>query len=276
VFANCGAVAGTLARLDEQRPPWQPGPDEELLLRLGTRPRRVLVDAERQRLAAHGINPLQALRSTQPRVLPLKTLAGGTAGSADSALLTTQRRRLLVMNSIELGTRWALFAASDRVVWRKLERQVQAFLQPLAEAGLFGPPEEPGAFQAICDERLNGADEVDAGRINLLVSLRSSRPGIYSSFVVTHGREGSSVRPVRSTVLPAGARMSVPAEERKDTDETQRQRALSQARDDYYQEPRPPSVVVRNSRPKAPPAGGLDAETIAAVHRELGSGGQRF
>jgi phage tail sheath protein FI len=275
-FANCGAVAGTLARLDEQRPPWQTGPDEELLLRLGTRPRRVLVDAERQRLAAHGINPLQALRSAQSSALPLKTLAGGTAGSADSSLLTTQRRRLLVMHSIELGTRWALFAASDRVVWRKLERQVQAFLQPLAEAGLFGPPAEPGAFQAICDERLNGADEVAAGRINLLVSLRSSRPGIYSSFVVTHGREGSSVRPVRSTVLPAGARMSVSPEERREMDETQRQRTVSQALFDYYREPRPPSVVVRNSRPAAPPAGGLDAETIAAVHRELGSGGQRF
>jgi len=139
-FANCGAVAGTLARLDEQRPPWQPGPDEELLLRLGTRPQRVLGDVERQRLAAHGINPLQALRSSQTRVLPLKTLAGATAGGSDSSLLATQRHRLLVMNSIELGTRWALFAASDRVVWRKLERQVQAFLQPLAEAGLFGPP----------------------------------------------------------------------------------------------------------------------------------------
>ena len=81
-FANCGAVAGTLARLDEQRPPWQPGPDKELLLRLGTRPQRVLDDAQRQRLAAHGINPLQALRSAQPRLLPLKTLAGGTAASA--------------------------------------------------------------------------------------------------------------------------------------------------------------------------------------------------
>jgi hypothetical protein len=188
-----------------------------------------------------------------------------------------QRRRLLLMNSIELGTRWAVFTASDRVVWRKLERQVQAFLQPLAEAGLFGPPAEPGAFQVICDERLNGIDEIAAGRVNLLVSLRSSRPGIYWSFVVTHGRERGAVRQVHSTVLPAGARMSLPAEERKEaTDETERRSTVSQALFDYYQEPRPPSVVVRNSRPIAPPAGGLDAETIAAIHRELGGGGQRF
>jgi hypothetical protein len=276
-FANCGAVAGTLARLDEQRSPWQPGPDEELLLRLGTRPQLVLDDTERQRLAAHGINPLQALRSARPQALPLKTLAGGSAGSAESALLTTQRRRLLVMNSIEIGTRWSLFAASDRAVWRKLERQVQAFLQPLAAEGLFGPPGEPGAFQVVCDERLNGLDEIAAGRVNLLVSLRTARPGVYWSFVVTHGRDGGSVRPVHTTVLPAGSRMSVSPETRSGPeDETLRQRTVAQSLFNYYQEPRPPSVVVRNSVPKAPPAGGLDAETIARIHHELGGAGQRF
>jgi hypothetical protein len=55
VFANCGAVAGTIARLDEQRPPWLAGPDDELLLRLSTRPTRALTAMERQRLAAHGV-----------------------------------------------------------------------------------------------------------------------------------------------------------------------------------------------------------------------------
>lgn len=278
VFANGGAVAGTLARLDEQRSPWAAGPDDELLLRLGTRPRRVLTDAERQRLVAHGLNPLQALRSAHPRSLPLKTLAGGAAESAEGALLTAQRRRLLLMNSIEIGTRWALFDAPERGVWRKLERQVQSFLQPFADAGLFGPPGEPGAFQVVCDERLNGPEEVAAGHVNLLVSLRTARPGTYWSFVVTHAREGGRLRPVRSVVLPSTARLSVEAEDLANAAaEAQRQRTVAQALYGHYREPRPPpSVVVRNSTPVAAPAGGLDPETIARIHRELGGGLQRF
>jgi len=278
VFANCGAVAGTLARLDEQRSPWAAGPDDELLLRLGTRPRRVLTDAERQRLVAHGVNPLQALRSAHPRSLPLKTLAGGAAESAEGALLTAQRRRLLLMNSIEIGTRWALFDAPERGVWRKLERQVQSFLQPVADSGLFGPPGEPGAFQVVCDERLNGPEEVAAGRVNLLVSLRTARPGAYWSFVVTHSREGGRLRPVRSVVLPSTARLSVEAEDLANAAaEAQRQRTVAQALYGHYREPRPPpSVVVRNSTPVSAPAGGLDPETIARIHRELGGGLQRF
>jgi len=278
VFANCGAVAGTLARLDEQRSPWAAGPDDELLLRLGTRPRRLLTDAERQRLVAHGVNPLQALRAVNPRSLPLKTLAGGSAESAEGALLTAQRRRLLLMNSIEIGTRWALFDASERGVWRKLERQVQSFLQPFADAGLFGPAGEPGAFQVVCDERLNGPEEVAAGRVNLLVSLRTARPGTYWSFVVTHSREGGRLRPVRSVVLPSTARLSVEAEDLANAAaEAQRQRTVAQALYGHYREPRPPpSVVVRNSTPITAPAGGLDPETIARIHRELGGGLQRF
>ena len=279
-FANCGAVAGTLARLDAQRSPFDPGPDDELLLRLGTRPLRVLTDAERQRLAAHGVNPLQALRSAVPRPLPLRTLAGGAASSSEGMLLTAQRRRLLIMNCIEVGTRWVLFEAPERGMWQKLERQVQAFLQPLADAGAFGSPDEGGTFQVTCDERLNTPDEVAAGRVHLMVSLRSARSGSWWSFVVTHGREGSCVRPVHSTWMPEGTRMTVAGGEEPRppvVEEPVRARPAPLSHDSYYREPRPvPSVVVRNATPIAPAAGGLDAEAIARIHRELGGGAQRF
>ena len=277
-FANCGAVAGTLSRLDGQRTPYEPGADDELTLRLGTRPQRVLTDAERQRLATHGVNPLQALRSAVPRPLPLRTLAGGAASSPEGLLLTAQRRRLLLMQSIEAGTRWVLFEAPERGMWQKLERQVRTFLQPLADAGLFGPPETTGVVQVACDERLNGPYEVAAGRVNLLVSLRASRPGAWWSFVVTHAREGSAVRQVRAAWLPEGMLMSVDAAEPQvAVDHAVAARPAAQSHDGYYQEPRPaPSVVVRNSTPMAAPAGGLDPEAIARIHRELGGGGQRF
>jgi phage tail sheath protein FI len=279
-FANCGAVAGTLSRLDAQRSPYDPGADDELLLRLGTRPLRVLTDPERQRLAAHGVNPLQALRSAVPRPLPLRTLAGGSASSSEGMLLTAQRRRLLIMNSIEAGTRWVLFAAPERAMWQKLEKQVQAFLQPLADAGAFGAPDEGGTYQVACDERLNPPEQVAAGRVHLMVSLRNARSGSWWSFVVTHGREGSEVRPVQSSWIPKGTRMTVAEVEvpRPDANEEPvRPRPAPLSHDSYYHEPRPaPSAVVRNRAPVAAPAGGLDAEAIARIHRELGGGWQRF
>ncbi len=279
-FANCGAVAGTLARLDTQRSPYDPAPDDELLLRLGTRPLRVLNDLERQRLAAHGVNPLQALRSAVPRPLPLRTLAGGAASSSEGVLLTAQRRRLLIMNSVEAGTRWALFAAPARALWQKLEKQVREFLHPLAEAGAFGSTDDDGAFQVTCDERLNPPEEVAAGRVHLMVSLRNARSGSWWSFVVTHGREGSQVRPVHSAWLPEGTRMTVaerPTPSPGPVEAPLRARPSAVSHDSYYHEPRPvPSVLVRSPAPIATPAGGLDAEAIARIHRELGGSWHRF
>jgi hypothetical protein len=277
-FANCGAVAGTLARMDEQRSPWQAGPDEELLLRPAARPECVLAEAERARLAAHGINPLQSLRSASPRPLALKTLAGGSAGSADARLLTPQRRRLLLMASLERGTRWAKFEAPERAVWQKLERQVLAFLQPLASSGLFGSADEPGTIEVVCDERLNGPDDVAAGRINVLVSLPGGQPGQWRSFMVTQSRAGGCVRPVRTNLLPPGTRMTVQAPEAPRTaEDTQRTRTLAQELFGHYSEPRPvPSVVTTDRGAPAPAAGRLDPETIARIHRELGRRLQRF
>ena len=277
-FANCGAVAGTLARMDEQRSPWQAGPDEDLLLRPAVRPECVLTEAERVRLAAHGINPLQSLRSASPRPLALKTLAGGSAGSADARLLTPQRRRLLLMASLERGTRWAKFESPERAVWQKLERQVEAFLQPLASSGLFGPADEPGTVPVVCDERINGPDDVAAGRINVLVSLPSGQPGQWRSFMITQSRTGGRVRPVRTNVLPPGTRMTVQEPEAPRTaEDTQRTRTLAQELFGYYSEPRPvPSVVTTDRGAPAPAAGRLDPETIARIHSEFGRRLQRF
>jgi hypothetical protein len=277
-FANCGAVAGTLARLDEQRSPWLPGSDEELLLRPAARPQFALSDAERSRLAAHGINPLQSLRSASPSALVLKTLAGGAAASPDGRLLTAQRRKLLLMASIERGTRWAVFERSELAVWQKLERQLQAFLQPLAAAGLFGPPGEPETFQVVCDERVNSPEDVAAGRVNVLVSLRAAQAGQWRSFMVTHSRAGSLVRPVRSKVLPPDTRMTVRGTDAPAAaDDTQRQRTLAQALFGHYSEPRPPPSVAADARGAVAPATGrLDPETIARIQRELGRRLQRF
>jgi hypothetical protein len=279
-FANGGAVAGVLARMDEQRSPWHPGPDDELLLRPGTRAALLLTDAERCRLGAHGINPLQSLRTAGERHTPLRTLAGGTGRSAESSLLTSRRRELLVMSSIERGTRWALFDAGDRGAWHKITRQVQDFLQPLAEAGIFGTGEPADAFYVVCDERVNTAHDVSEGCVNLLVGLRSGRAGEYSTFMVTHSTAGSRVRPARANRLPPGTRMTVDfgAEEVDDhDDEAQQRRTLAQALFGYYTEPRPaPSVALASVPPKAASARRRDRDLVARFDRDLDGGGQRF
>lgn len=277
-FANCGAVAGVLARLDEQRSPWQPGPDDELLLRPGTRAAIVLSDAERSRLAAHGVNALQSLRTAGEHRYALRTLAGGAGRNADSSLLTLRRRALLVMGSIERGTRWAVFEAGDRSVWHKVTRQVQDFLQSLTAAGLFGPGDREDACYVICDERVNSETDAHEGQVNLLVGLRAARAGEYLSFLVTHGVAGSRVRTARSHWLPPGTRMSVEAAAvQTHLEDTQRQKTLAQELFGYYVEPRPePSADTLALPPESPATGRRDLDAVARFYADLDRRGQRF
>ena len=280
-FANCGAVAGVLARLEEQRPWWQPGPDEELLLRPGTRPVRMLNDTERVRLAMHGINPLQSVRAANPRPLPLRTLAQGAAASTDGGWLAARRRWLQLMNSLERGTRWVLYDVRDRHAWSRMRGQAEAFLKPLADAGLFGEGPADAAFHVICDDRLNSADDLAAGQVHMLVGVRAARPGEYRSFLITHGRQGSRVRPVRSNVLPAGLRLSITtsAAEEEVVDvvdvvaavdlEATQPRARPPSR--HSLRPDEPTTPVEVLSPASKPAGhSADSTTIIAAQPDRG------
>jgi uncharacterized protein len=302
-FANCGAVAGALARLEEQRPWWEPGPDQEILLRPGTRPVRMLTEAERIRLAMHGINPLQSLRAADPRPLPLRTLAQGAAASADGGWLTPRRRWLQLMNCLERGTRWVLYNVRDRHAWPRLRGQAEAFLKPLAEAGLFGAGPVETAFQVTCDDRLNSEEDIASAQVHLLVSIRATRPGEYRSFLITHGVQGSRVRTVRSNVLPAGLRLRIELAEAgdvidvvphgatgKDLEDTQPREALRRTAM-RSGDPTTPvaaldpaprataseedSTTVVLDLPESTATGSLDRDDIARFYRDFGGRGQQ-
>ena len=63
-----------------------------------------------------------------------KQSSAGAAASAEARLLTAQRRNLLLMASIERGTRWLLFAPNEAATWRRAVEQLRAFAYlPLAD-----------------------------------------------------------------------------------------------------------------------------------------------
>ncbi len=281
-FANCGAVAGAIARMDAHRPPWTNDPDDQLLLRPGTRPLQQLSEVECQRLAAQGVNALYSLRSSGAASASLKTLARGSGQGPDSALLTARRRQLLVINSIEQGTRWARFEGRDRNTWPRIARQVRTFLFGLAASGAFGRGSDLQPCEVVCDQRLNGDPELAAGIVNFLVALPAVRPGEYRTFLLTHRPDGTTVRPVKSHALVPGTRLDVPepeippvGAETSSLDDTVPRRTLAQELFAPVPEQRPaaPSDVLL---PEAAAARRFDLDLITRLNGEPERRGQRF
>jgi len=112
----------------------------------------------------------------------------------------------------------------------------------------------------------------------MLVALRTQRPDEYQSFMITHGPEGSSVRPVRSNRLPAPTHMTVPeADYEPALEDTQPRRTLAQHLFGH-REPRPgsTSTVARFGQAEAAAAGRRDLDLVGLKGVEFDRRGQRF
>jgi hypothetical protein len=195
VFPNGGAVAGMLARAEEQRPPWaMEAPELEHVLRSGVRLAVPLSEVDHWRFATHGVNTLRITRNPSIVRLVPRTLAGGINGAADFGYLAPQRLTSFIVNSIERGTRWALWSRCEPAVWPRVMRQVTEFLTDLTALGAFPAAPPDRAFMAVCDQRVNSASDIAAGQLNILVVLAGSRLGHYHGFLITHCANGRTIK----------------------------------------------------------------------------------
>ena len=198
-FGSSGAVAGMLARADEQRPVWAGSPADVAALRPGMRPLCAVGETDRVRLAHRGINTLTSLRSAEGLLATACTLAGPGAATPEWRSLARRRLALFILNSIERGTRWMLFETNGPVLWARAASQLRGFFGSLEQEGAFAdrPPGE--RWYVVCDERINRDGERARGVVNLLFGFASSRHGQFHSFLVSHRAGGSRVRPVGLT-----------------------------------------------------------------------------
>jgi hypothetical protein len=201
-FAPCGAVAGMLARAAEHQPVWSPAADETAL-RPGLRPLCVVSGVERARLAAAGVNVLQTLRPQGSATPPASTLAGAGA-LQEQRLLGSRRLLLMILDSVERGTRWVLFEPNGPALWRRAFAQLAAFFASLDEEGAF--PDAPAAARwfVVCDERINRAQERERGVVNLLFGFSAGRAGRIHAYLLTHRAGGSRIKPVTINRLHGG------------------------------------------------------------------------
>ncbi len=195
-FAPCGAVAGAMSRASELWPVWSPSNGEEAVLRPGLRPVSAVDDDIRLRLAAVGVNAVQTVRRPGRESVPVCTLAGPGAGSADWRSLAARRLAHLIVNSISQGTRWMIFEPNEPATWRRAETQVRAFLSSLEERGAFAHREAGDRWFVVCNERVNRERHREQGIVNLMFGFPAARAGGFHAYLVSHRAGGSRVQTV--------------------------------------------------------------------------------
>jgi hypothetical protein len=99
----------------------------------------------------------------------------------------------MVEESIDIGMQWAVFEPNDHRLWKKITRDVSAFLYRVWRSGaLFGrTPEE--AFYVKCDSETNPVETIDAGQVITEIGICPVKPAEFVIFRIGQWQSGSDV-----------------------------------------------------------------------------------
>ncbi|HIA03552.1 MAG TPA: phage tail sheath family protein [Myxococcales bacterium] len=182
-----GYMAGVYARTDGERGVHKAPANELVRGALGLK--YTITKGEQDILNPKGINCIRDFPNRGIRVWGARTV------SSDASWRYVNVRRLfnMVEQSIELGTQWVVFEPNDHRLWKRVTRDISAFLLRLWRQGaLFGKtPEE--AFYIKCDEETNPPEVVDAGQLIVEIGMCPVKPAEFVIFRIGQMPAGGDV-----------------------------------------------------------------------------------
>jgi uncharacterized protein len=171
-----GHVAGIYARSDNERGVHKAPANEIVRGALGLK--YSISRPEQDFLNPRGINCIRNMGDRGIRVWGARTV------SSDPSWRYINVRRLFLMieQSIEIGTQWVVFEPNDETLWKRVTRNIGAFLLRIYNSGaLMGKtPEE--AFYVKCDAETNPPEVVDAGQMVCEIGIAPVKPAEFVIF----------------------------------------------------------------------------------------------
>jgi len=182
-----GYMAGVYARSDGEKGVHKAPANEVVRGALGLRYN--VTKGEQDLLNPKGINCIRAFPNRGIRVWGARTI------SSDASWRYINVRRLfnMVEQSIEIGTQWVVFEPNDERLWKRVVRDLSAFLMRLWRQGaLFGKtPEE--AFFVKCDAETNPPEVIDAGQLIVEIGMAPVKPAEFVIFRIGQMPAGGEV-----------------------------------------------------------------------------------
>lgn len=175
-----GHVCGIFARVDTDRGVHK-APANEVVMGITGLSQNVN-RIEQGQYNDRGINVIRIFKDRGIRVWGARTLA--TKSDASWKYINVRRLFIFIEQSIMLGSQWAVFEPNDQTLWKKLTRDVRAFLSRVYRSGaLFGATAEE-AFYVKCDEETNPRFLIDAGQVNVQIGVCPVKPAEFVVFSI--------------------------------------------------------------------------------------------
>lgn len=173
-----GPVSGIFARTDAERGVHKAPANELVRGALGLK--YSLTSSEQALLNPRGINLIRDMGDRGIRVWGARTLST----DPEWRYINVRRLFLVIEQSIMNGTQWAVFEPNDQNLWKKLVRNVRAYLLTVWRSGaLFGESPEQ-AFYVKCDSETNPPELIDLGQVNIEIGVAPVKPAEFVIFKI--------------------------------------------------------------------------------------------
>ena len=182
-----GYIAGIYARSDTEKGVHKAPANE--IIRGSLEIKLTITKGEQDILNPEGINCIRAFRGRGIRVWGART----TASDPLWKYVNVRRLFLYLEESIEEGTQWVVFEPNDEKLWARVKQTVRQFLTRVWKDGALmgGTPEE--AFFVKCDRTTMTQDDIDNGRLIVLIGVAPVKPAEFVIFRIAQWQGGSAV-----------------------------------------------------------------------------------
>ena len=149
LFSPAAAMAGVMARTDQERGVWKSPAGEEAKINAAMGLQYTLTDPENGDLNPQAVNCLRTFPIVGTVCWGARTLAGADAQASEWKYLAVRRTALFLEETLYRSTRWIIFEPNDEPLWSQIRLNIGAFLQSLYRQGAFQGAPQAGLLRQV-------------------------------------------------------------------------------------------------------------------------------
>ncbi|MEI7897510.1 MAG: phage tail sheath C-terminal domain-containing protein [bacterium] len=171
----CGAIAGLMERIDNNRGVWKPPAGKEAFLTGVNSLTKMMTDRENGNLNPKALNII--------RVFPngivnwgARTMDGDDDFQSEYKYIPVRRLALYMEESLYRGLKWVVFEPNDEPLWAQIRLNVGAFMHDLFIQGAFQGGNPKDAYFVKCDKETTTQNDINRGVVNIWVGFAPLKP----------------------------------------------------------------------------------------------------
>lgn len=182
-----GHIAGVYARSDSERGVHKAPANE--VLRGAVDLQINLTKGEQDVLNPRGVNCIRSFVGRGIRVWGARTVSSDPAWK----YLNVRRLFIYIEKSIDRGTQWVVFEPSDEKLWARVRQTISQFLVGVWRDGALMGTTQDEAFFVKCDRTTMTQDDIDNGRLIILIGIAPVKPAEFVIFRIAQVAKGSEI-----------------------------------------------------------------------------------